>query len=336
MDLLARLRTLGPGGANLRALGGDRAGQVRLGRWLSNPRVTPAERVASARRDVLGRVAGRQVRAIQDTTGLRDDGDKCGLYLHPTIVLDAADGALLGLLAADFLVHDGRPQSHCNKRRLGEKESRRWIASLQQAGELLAAGVIGIADRAADLYETFVGRPAQVAVLVRVHHNRCLTQGRLYECQARLSAWGCGCVEVPPRPGQRARQAQVAVWAGTVCVKRPKRHRVRWAAELPPSIALTPVEAREIAPPAGAMPLHWRLLTTLPVTSRAEAWRIIDLSRQRWASEQVFRGMKPRGFAIAAVPVREPQPLQNLAGATLIAAIAVQQMLHDRDGPAGP
>lgn len=328
---------MGDGGASLRALGGDRAGQVRFARWLNNPHVTPAEMVATARRALLDRVRGRQVLAIQDTTSLRDDGAQCGLSLHPTLVLDAAEGALLGLLAAEFLVRDGRVPTHCNKRRLGEKESRRWIASLQQAADLLAAGaagVIAIADREADLYETFACRPAAVEVLVRVHHNRCLTQGRLYECHERLSAWGCGRVAVPARPGRQARQAQVAVRAGTVCIKRPKRNRARWAAELEPSVTLTLLEAREIDAPAGETPLHWRLLSTLPVNSRAEAWHIIDLYRQRWVIEQVFRTMKTQGFAIEAVRVRETQPLKNLACATLIAAIEIQQMLHDRDGRA--
>ena len=72
--------------------------------------------VASARSALLERVRGRELLVAQDTTSLRDDGGKCGLYLHPAIVVDAADGALLGLLTAEFLVHDETPRAHCNKR----------------------------------------------------------------------------------------------------------------------------------------------------------------------------------------------------------------------------
>jgi hypothetical protein len=46
----------------------------------------------------------------------------------------------------------------------------------------------------------------------------------------------------------------------------------------------------------------------------------------------VFRVMKTRSFDIEAVPIRENAPLKNLGCATLIAAIQIQQMLHDRDG----
>ena len=40
---------------------------------------------------------------------------------------DAADGTLLDLLTADFLLRDGTPKPHCNTRPLDRKESRRWV-----------------------------------------------------------------------------------------------------------------------------------------------------------------------------------------------------------------
>ena len=83
---------------------------MRLGRLLKNRQVTPGEMVATARSHLLNRVAGRDVLVIQDTTSLRDDGRKRGLSLHPAIVADAADSALLGLLTADVLVRDGTPK----------------------------------------------------------------------------------------------------------------------------------------------------------------------------------------------------------------------------------
>jgi hypothetical protein len=70
--LLERLLSHGPSGIGLKRLGGSRAGQVRLERFLDNPRVTPGEMVATARAALLRRVEGRHVLAIQDTTSLRD------------------------------------------------------------------------------------------------------------------------------------------------------------------------------------------------------------------------------------------------------------------------
>jgi hypothetical protein len=68
--------------------------------------------------------------------------------------------------------------------------------------------------------------------------------------------------------------------------------------------------------------------------SSPRARRVAELYRQRWTIEQVFRVMKTQGFDIEAVPIQENAPLKNLACATLIAAIQIQQMLNGRDGQA--
>ena len=89
---------------------------------------------------------------------MREDGDKQSLNLHPTMAVDAADGALLALLSAELLERDGRPKEHCNKRRLDEKESRRWVDATCQAEDLLAAGAAAVTlaeDCEADFYEAF-------------------------------------------------------------------------------------------------------------------------------------------------------------------------------------
>jgi hypothetical protein len=334
--LLAGLRAQGARGISLRAMGGDRHGETRLKRFLSSPRVTPAEMAATARTHLLGRVGGRDLLVVQDTTSLRDDGKTRGLYLHPAIVLDAADGALLGLLTAEFLVRDGTPKTHCNKRPLYQKESRRWVEVTEQAADLLEAGaghVLMIADREADFYETFACRPDGVDVLVRAHHNRQLGDGgSLYDaCQVRPEL-GRAQVALPATAGRASRTATVALQACRIGIMRPKNRRA--GEMLAKSVDLTLLEVSEVAPPRGAKPLHWRLLTTLAVDSLAEARRVAELYRQRWTIEQVFRVMKTQGFDIEAVPIQENAPLKNLACATLIAAIQIQQMLHDRDGQA--
>ena len=317
-------------------MAGDRAGQVRFGRFLRNPRVTPAEMVATARSHLLNRVQGRDVLVIQDTTSLRDDGNKQGLYLHPAIAADAADGALLGLLTADFLVRDGMPKPHCNTRPLDQKESRRWVDVTQHAADLLAAGansVLVIADREADLYETFACLPDGVDVLVRAHHNRKLPGGGwLFDACSDQPELGRETLKLPAGPGRKARKARLVLRACRLNIPRPKRNHPDQAAALAQSVALTLLDVREVDPPPGEPPLHWRLLTTRAVGDLAGAQKIVAFYRERWDIEQVFRVMKTRGFDIEAVPIHDDAPLQNLACATLIAAIQIQQMLHDRDG----
>ena len=336
--LLQSLLAVGQGGISVRRLGGDRAGELRLTRFLRNPHVTAEEMLATARAHLLGRVAGRHVLVIQDTTSLRDNGRSKSLQLHPAIGVDAEAGTLLGVLGASFLRRDQPVGSHCNKRALADKESRRWVDTTREAAAVAEAGartVTVVADREGDMYEEFALRPANVEVLIRVHHDRTLDDGsRLHTATAGAVELGRETIELPAVPGRPARSATLALRAQPVAIKRPKRNRAAWAAELPPTVALWLLEAQEVDPPPEAAAAHWRLLTTHRVETRADALRLIGLYRQRWHIEQVFRVMKTQGFDIEDVRIGAAKPFETLAAATLIAAVQVQQMCHDRDGTA--
>lgn len=123
--------------------------------------------------------------------------------------------------------------------------------------------------------------------------------------------------------------------ARQVTINRPRRQVPGEAAKLPPEITLTFVEAREIDPPAGVTPAHWRLLTTHAVTTLTDAKQITGFYRARWMIEQLFRTMKSKGFDIEAVRVADGGPFENLTAATLIATIQVLQLVRERDGAAG-
>ncbi len=336
--MLERLLEVGQSGIRVRPLGGNRAGEVRLGRFLRNPRVTSVEMIATAVARTAGFVAGRHVLVIQDTTSLRDDGDKYSHQLHPAIAVDATDGVLLGLTSATFLLRSGDKKVHRNQLRFDQKESYRWLDATKEAAKLAAAGaacVTVVADREGDIYDEFALRPAETELLIRAQHDRVLENGqRLYTCADALSELGRETITLPSSPGRLARDAVLAVRACQVTLSRPKRNLTAEAAKLPPSVVLSFVEAREINPPAGVMPAHWRLLTTHAVNSLADAKQIIRFYRERWTIEQMFRVMKTKGFDIEAVRMADETPFENLTVATLIAAIQVLQMVRDRDGNA--
>jgi hypothetical protein len=52
------------------------------------------------------------------------------------------------------------------------------------------------------------------------------------------------------------------------------------------------VEAREEHPPKGCAPIHWRLLTTLPVTTAQEAVEKTQWYAQRWQIEVLHKTLK--------------------------------------------
>jgi hypothetical protein len=136
-------------------------------------------------------------------------------------------------------------------------------------------------------------------------------------------------VTISPAPGRKARTAKLEVRFCRIEIKRPKvagRNR-----DLPGTIALNMVEAREIDPPGGTKPIYWRLLTTHQVETLAQANFITQLYRQRWVIEELFRTLKSRGFDIERVAIAEA-PFEKLAAAAIVAAVTVMQMVRERDG----
>lgn len=334
--MLARLVCVGQSGVSVRRVGGSRAGEMRFTRFLRNPRVSPPEMVATARARTAKRVRGRHILAIQDTTTLRDDGKQCSLNLHAMIAVDAADGAPLGLVEAVFLDRAGGKKRLSAKRPFAEKESRRWLDATRTAAGLVdAASVTVVADQEGDIYEEFACRPAETELLIRAHHDRVIEDGgTLYDCMEEVPELGRETIDLPANPGRPARSVVLALRARVVTLKRPKRNHAAEAAKLPSAVTLTLVEAREVGPPDGVTPVHWRLLTTHPVATFAQAREITGFYRQRWTIEQLFRVMKTKGFNIEAVRVAEGGPFENLTTATLIAAIQVLQLVRERDGAA--
>jgi len=305
-----------------------------LSRWLRNDAVTVAAMAAEAGRRTAERCHGRHVLAIQDTTVVRSAGGG-GLYLHPVIAVDAAEGALLGLAHAEFLSRDEGAKAERRAKPVKDKQSQRWLDGAGKAAEVCAAAarVTVIADRESDIYAAFAGCPAGTDLLIRAAQDRSLGDGgRLFATLDALPEAGRAGLDLPAKPGRKARVAQVAVRFMTVELARPKNGII---AGLPKSVRMTVVDVREIDPPPGEI-VHWRLLTTHTVEDAAQAFDAANLYRRRWVIEQLFRTLKTQGFDIEGLLVEEEAPLRRLVMATLVAAVTIQQLVHARDGTRGP
>ncbi len=330
----SRLVAAGGGGVRIRRLGGDRAGEIRLTRLLRNEAVTVEAMSTEAGRRTAQRCEGRHVLAIQDTTVVRSEGGG-GLYLHPVIAVDADEGALLGLAHAEFLSRDKGSKAKRQSRPVKDKQSQRWLDGAEQAARVCAsaARLTVIADRESDIYAAFAGCPAGTDLLVRAAQDRSLEDGgRLFATADALPEAGRAELDLPAKPGRKARQTQVAVRFMPVTLTRPRNGLV---AGLPKSVSLTLVDVREVDPPPGEV-VHWRLLTTHTVEDVAQAFAVVDLYRRRWVIEQLFRTLKTQGFDIEGLLIGEEAPLRRLVMAALVAAITVQQLVHARDGVQGP
>lgn len=338
----------------LRQLGGRRCQEVRFGRFLANPKVTVERLIAGWSDQTAVAAQGRHVLAIQDTSefnfktsaerlrGLGEIGKGVGrgALLHAMLAVDAQDGGCLGLVAGRIWTRAGRQTVAHQERPLSARESERWLSTAAAAKTVLAgaAMVTVIADRESDIYAEWARIPAPgVHLITRVKKDRRLAEdGKLYAFGAALPAAGTRLVELRERAGRPPRQARLSLRFGAVELRRPDKTGVEG---LPPSLPLRYVEVVELAPPPGAAPLHWRLMTTHPVDNAAAAWQIVDWYRRRWTIEQLFRVMKRQGLQVEASQLDSAERLLKLIAVAAKAACLTMMLVQARDGddrrPAG-
>jgi hypothetical protein len=328
---------VGGRGIAVRRLGGDRKGEMRITRFLRNKRVTVDVMLDEASAATQARVAGSHVLAIQDTTVIQSDGGG-GHYLHAMIAVDADDHAIRGVIHGRVMSRSQGARASRRQRPLEEKESYRWIEAADAAARVCAAArqITVIADRESDIFEAFARKPAGVDLLVRMAQDRALEDGgRLV---ATVDGWperGRTALEIPARPGAKARSVTLSVRFGQVTIKSPLYVSQKAGKDGVPSVSLNVVDVREIDPVAATPPVHWRLLTTHTLDTLADALSVTDLYRRRWAIEQLFRTLKTQGFDIEGIRIEAEVPRSKLVMAALIAAVSVQQLVHARDGTQG-
>ena len=301
-----------------------------------------------AARQTARRATDRHVLAIQDTTelhfathraskrgfGVGGNGTDIGLFIHPTVVVDARHGGVIGLSGAAVLNRLDGPAPDRRTRVAEDKESRRWLEQAQDAADVLdsAASVTVVADREGDIYDLFGRRPPKTHLLIRAAQNRrLLPDGHLFD---QVCTWPeqrrCE-IEVAAKAARPPRRALVALRYGSVTLQRP-RHLAR---DLPEDIVVQVVDVAEIDPPAGAEPVHWCLLTTHDVATAAQAEQILAWYRCRWTIEQVFRVLKSDGVRVEDSQITTATSFVKLAVTALIAAVRVQQLVAGRNPATG-
>jgi Transposase DDE domain len=348
-------RVVETGSLVLRQVGGNRAGEVAVHRFLSSPHVTPEEIVATAAVRTASACVGRRIVAAQDTTeinfsgrscpprglGPAGDGETPGFFCHAVVAIDAESDTLLGVVHAEIWSRPAKAAAVPRSRPIEDKESFRWIKASYAARNLLAgvAQLIVVGDRESDIYAHFVRVPSGTDLIVRAAQNRKLDNDELlFDAPSDWREFGTMDINVPPRrPGEVTRIAEVSVKAGRVCIAKPRNG----ADPIDPAtVTLTYVEVCEIKPPKGHKAIIWRLLTTLPVCGQADefaaAQEIVRLYRLRWRIEQTFRAMKSDGLRLEETQVQDKPRLFNLAAIAVAAAARTIQLVDARDGSPRP
>jgi hypothetical protein len=343
-------RVANTGTVVLRKLGETRAGEKAVHRFLSSPYVCVERIVETLAARTATQCAGRHILAVQDTTeinfagrekkrrgfGPAGDGVTPGFFIHPVIAIDVETEAVVGVVDAAIWTRSQERVRSRRSRALEEKESARWLGGCEAAANVLwDARVTMVSDRESDIYPLFARRPEQLDLIVRAAQDRKLAEGgTLFAALAEAACLSVTRVRVAPRgPGDKGRIATVQLRAARVCIARPQNGLI---ADLPASIELNLVEAREIDAPAGKTPLLWRLLTTRAVSTAAQAEEVVQLYRLRWRIEQIFRALKSDGLALDDSQVIDAKRMFNLAAIGLAGAIRTIQLVDARDGSPRP
>jgi hypothetical protein len=233
--------------------------------------------------------------------GLVSSGSNQGYLLHSSLSVHAPSGEIIGLAGQTIYYRRGVPKSEKQRQRLTRsRESEIWGEVIQQVGPP-PAGVqfTHVFDRGGDNFEVYCHLLRQqtdwVVRAAQLQRRIVTPDGQTAQLRQHLKTLpvaGTYALEVRGSEQQPARTAQMEVRFGTLALPIP-RDCGRFAKACGITyIAMTVIEVRELDPPPGTPPLHWVLLTSHPVTTLADALRVIGFYQQRWLIEEFHKALK--------------------------------------------
>lgn len=273
--------------------------------------------------------------------GYLHDLNHQGFLLHSTLVVTNSK-VPLGLLDQQIIYRkeeDFGKKHDRKKRPISEKESYKWLKSLDAVAEAQKNHpnvIVNVADRESDIYDYFV-RAQELdnqAVLIRGAWNRCIEddQNYLWEYIENLDDAGTLSVEIPRKPSQAVRTAELSIRYGHVVLKPPK-HRAK---EHLPTVDIDVVLAREDNPPSGIEAVEWLLLTTVSVNSFDDAIERIHWYACRPTIETYHKVLKS-GCKIETRQIEAAESLERyLAVDSVVAWRVLGLTMQSRETPDMP
>lgn len=313
-------------------------------RFLSNQRVSEAEILTghfAATRERIAAIDDGPVLMLHDTTDFsyrRNSPDSigliaksytgrdakgracqytvCGILMHSSLAV-TTEGLPLGLAAAKFWTRAKFKGCRALKRSINptrvpieEKESVCWLDNVRNSSALFEQPerCVHIGDRGSDIYELFCeARNIGAYFLLRTCVDRLAGDGS-YTVTTYMSKVRCGGlhrVEVRSTDGY-CRTAVLELRYHRVRVLPPIGKQKRY-----PALTLTVLHATERDAPEGVEPIDWKLITNLPVTSRAQAIEKLTWYSMRWKIE-LFHKILKSGCHAEESRLRTADRLTNL------------------------
>ena len=240
----------------------------------------------------------------------------CGILMHSSLAV-TTEGLPLGLAAIKFWTRKKFKGTAALKKKINptrvpieKKESIRWLQNVQQSTELLGepGRCVHVADREGDIYELFcAAREAGTHFVIRTCVDRLAGNGdhTIADEMDEVAVKGLHRIEVRDNNGDPDEHV-LEIRYRKIRVLPPIGKQKRY-----PPLILTVIHAEERGTPKNRKKIEWKLITDLPVNSRADAVEKLEWYALRWKIE-VFHKILKSGCKAEESKLRTAQRLTNL------------------------
>ena len=258
----------------------------------------------------------KSVNSGRDDRGRLRHHTVCGMLMHSSLAVTTG-GLPLGLAAVKFWTRKKFKGTAQLKKKINptrvpieKKESVRWLENLRQSIAQLGAPerCIHVGDRESDIYELYcLTQELGAHFLVRACVDRLAGDGShtIADEMEETAVKGLHQIEVRDDKGNLTKVA-LEIKFRRITVQPPIGKQKRY-----PALNLTVLHATERGVPKGRKPIDWKLITDLPIQTRAEAVEKINWYAMRWKIE-VFHKILKSGCKAEESKLRTAERLANL------------------------
>jgi len=263
--------------------------------------------------------------------GYLDNKEGRGILCYSSMAA-TPEGLPLSLLYQHTWVRPLDELGKSSKRRqtdFEDKESYRWYEGMQEVNKLLDQHIhkIHIADREADIYELFFhAYESNTDLLIRARHNRQLSNGsQLWDNIGTQPVAAMVSLDIPDKTGKKKLKVEAEVRYHQVEILRPANNKHSYE-----SVKLTAIEIKEAGNGNKKEEdiIHWKLLTTLEVTSVTDALQCVKWYTFRWLIER-FHYVLKSGTKIEELQLKDAESLQKAINVYSMAAFRVMQLVYE-------
>lgn len=287
----------------------------------------------------------QQVLVIQDTTtinytshhavsGLGNIGNEhaVGFMQHNVLTL-SPEGLPLGLIDQICWTRPEKQLQTKTKNKalpIEEKESYRWISSLETTTKRCPAGVesITICDRESDIYEFFdKAKILGAKVITRLKHDRQLenseqtVKGHLQSQPVKT----CYSFDVPKKKGSYPKRTVNVDVRYTSMTILPPNHIDTQVENS--SLKMNGILITETNPPNGVEPIIWYLLTNCPIENHKDAMQVVHWYQLRWLIE-IYHKVEKSCCKVEDCRLESPERLQRYLALKSIIAWRILYMTY--------